>query len=60
MGSHWHPSNCARLFAAQYFATLIVCSDDRRKYWPFAGSLIDGNADSQVIGFAGLLNRFNC
>jgi hypothetical protein len=42
----WHSSNRARLFAAQYFATLIVGSDERRKYWQFAGSLIDGNTDS--------------
>ena len=55
-----HPSNCARLFATQYLATLIVGSDERRNNWQFAASLIDGNTDSQVIGFAGLLNRFNC
>ena len=60
MSSHWHSSNRARLFAAKNFATLIVGSDERRNNWQFAASLIDGNTDSQVIGFAGLLNRLNC
>ena len=56
MGPSWHSSNRARLFANSNVAALVCGSNAGRDNRQFAASLIHGNTDSQVIGFAGLLN----